>query len=134
MSPYLTPLSPDAPHPFRRDPDGGHVVGGGTKDARFERAQARQFFGWTPERCQAVTERERAHQEWLGSAAGRAWLEAQPWWNAQKPVVQVRKLGWQPDMAGGGFWLYNVVGGELDGSTVTLESLRKQGYAVEVVP
>jgi len=130
----LTPLSPDAPHPFRRDPDGGHAVGGGTKDAAFERAQARQFNGWTPERCRAVVEREQAHQEWMDSPAGRAWLEAQPWWNAPKPVVRVRKLGWQEDIVGGGFWLYNVVGGDLDGSTVTLESLRKQGYAAEVVP
>jgi len=140
VSPYLTPLSPDAPHPFRRDPDGGHAVGGGTKDARFERAQAQQFFGWTPERCQAVAEREQAHQEWLDSPAGRAWLEAQPWWNAPKPVVRVRELGFQKFPRGGGVMLYNTVSGyKLDGvevvdSTVTLESLRGQGYAVEVVP
>ena len=54
--------------------------------------------------------------------------------NADKPWVLVRKCGYQPGFGGGpGMMLYNVVGGEYARhSTITLETLLKQGYRVEV--
>lgn len=54
--------------------------------------------------------------------------------NADKPWVLVRRCGYQPGFAGGpGRMLYNVIGGETAlHSTITLETLLKQGYRVEV--
>lgn len=54
---------------------------------------------------------------------------------AGQPWVMVRKCGYQPGFAGGpGMMLYNVVGGEYARhTTITLETLLKQGYRVEVV-
>lgn len=55
--------------------------------------------------------------------------------NASKPWVLLRKLGWQPGFGNiQGRMFYNVVGGHYtEGSTVTVESLLRQGFRVEVV-
>lgn len=52
-----------------------------------------------------------------------------------KPVVLVRELGLQQGVNHvPAMMLYNVVGGDIRaGSTVTLRSLLRQGYRVEVV-
>ena len=52
-----------------------------------------------------------------------------------KPWVLLRKLGWQSGFGNvPGHMLFNVVGGEYkQGSTVTLESLLRLGFRVEVV-
>jgi hypothetical protein len=55
--------------------------------------------------------------------------------SAAKPWVLVRKCGFQPGVGHvPGRMLYNTVAGALrEGFTVTIESLLKQGYRVEVV-
>lgn len=55
--------------------------------------------------------------------------------NAGKPWVLVRRAGFQEGVGHiPGRMLYNTVAGAIrEGSTVTIESLIKQGYRVEVV-
>ena len=92
----------------------------------------------THEQAAHDAETERKHKEWLATEAGAAWFNAQPW-NAHLPLVRVKVLGWQPGLNGAGVMLYNTLSGYvLDGSeragcTVTLGSLVKLGYRVEVV-
>jgi hypothetical protein len=112
--------------------------GGGWWDARFARAQGSQR-DWTPEKCAAAAERERQHKAWLATEEGAAWYNGASW-NKSLPCVRVRRLGWQEGPGGSKMMLYNTVSGYvLDGKdagpgcTVTLASLVKQGYRVEVV-
>lgn len=127
---WLTPMSPDAPSLTLRDTDGGGHMGGGTRDDRFENAQNHSDGTvWTPEASAHAAEVERQHQEWLATEEGAAWFNAQSW-NQPLPCVRVRRLGWQEGLNGTGVMLYNRLD---DGSTVTLASLVKQGYRVEVV-
>ena len=55
--------------------------------------------------------------------------------NADKPWVLLRPLGFQPGLTRAeGRMLFNVVGGDIPpGSTVTAETMLKDGYRVEVV-
>lgn len=120
---WLTPVVPDAPSPRVREADGGGLVGGGTQLRRGGPEN------WTPERVAQAEEDNLKHRAWLASEAGRAWLNAQPW-AASIPVVRVRQLGLQQHPNGTSMMLYNRLD---DGSTVTLDSLVKQGVRIEVV-
>lgn len=114
--------------------------GGGHWDGRFARAQGSGGGTvWTPEACAHAAEMERLHQAWLATEDGAAWFNSMSW-NAYLPCVLVRRLGLQQCPDGSSFMLYNTVSGYvLDGKdagpgcTVTLASLVKQGYRVEVV-
>ena len=130
---WLTPVAPDAPSSVLLDADGGGVVGGGTETRRGG------VTDWTPERVAAAEETERQHQAWLATEGGVAWFNAQPH-NSYLPLVRVRRLGLQQHPDGSAFMLYNTVSGYVlngkdagPGCTVTLASLVKQGYRVEVV-
>lgn len=126
---WLTPMSPDAPSSTLRDTDGGGVVGGGTRDDRYENAQNHGGgVVWTTETVTFVEEQNRRHKAWLATEEGAAWFAAQPW-NSHLPLVRVRQLGLQQHPNGTSMMLYNRLD---DGSTVTLASLVKQGYRVEV--
>jgi len=109
------PLAPEQNNPRHERAQGG---GGGTV--------------WTDEAVAHADESNRKHKEWLATEAGAAWFAAQPW-NAGLPLVRVRRLGLQQHPNGSSVMLYNVAEGERQGSTVTLDSLLKQGYRVEVV-
>ena len=85
----LTPVSPDSPHPFLCDPDGGGRMGGSTELqvcgvpfhsglTRSERIAA--AYG-TPADEAWAREQQAAHEAWKSSPAGQAWLRAQPWFN-----------------------------------------------------
>ena len=114
--------------------------GGGWWDERFARAQGKGGGTvWTDEAVAHAAETERLHQAWLASEPGAAWFNAQPW-NAYLPLVRVRRLGLQQTPGGGSMMLYNTVNGYVlngtdagPGCTVTLASLVKQGYRIEVV-
>lgn len=55
--------------------------------------------------------------------------------NAGKPWVLLRKVGFQSGFGNlPGRMLFNVVGGQYaEGSTVTLETMLRQGFRIEVV-
>jgi hypothetical protein len=102
--------------------------GDGCQGARFSRAQASQR-DWTPEKCAAAAERERQHKAWLATEEGADWFNRASW-NKSIPCVRVRRLGLQQIPTGGYVMLYNRLDNK---STVTLASLVKQGYRIEVV-
>ena len=112
--------------------------GDGCQGQRFICAQGNDR-DWTPEKRAAVTEREHEHKAWLATEEGTAWFNRASW-NQLLPCVRVRRLGLQEGPGGFKMMLYNTVSGYvLDGKdagpgcTVTLASLVKQGYRIEVV-
>lgn len=135
----LYPMRPDSPHSLIETSDGGPVWVDGDRDDQFDYNKSRPYdpgmtvaervaagYG-SPEDCLQIESLNSSHREWRDSPEGKAWLEAQPWYNAP---VKVKLLGWQEGLNGDGVMLYN----RLDnGSTVTLESLRKEGVKFEVV-
>ena len=110
MKPFaLIPLAPEQNNPRHERATGGTV--------------------WTPEMVSHAEEQNRRHQAWLATEEGAAWFAAQPW-NSCLPLARVRRLGLQQHPNGTSVMLYNRLD---DGSTVTLQSLVKQGYRIEVV-
>lgn len=84
---FLQPVSPDAPHPFQRDADGGGTMGGSTEFyAKGQHLHAGMTcaervaagFG-TAADLEYHAEQNRLHQVWKASAEGQAWLKAQSW-------------------------------------------------------
>jgi len=115
FAPIPIPLAPEQENPRHQAAQGG---GGGTV--------------WTDEAVAHAAQQEAEHRAWMASEQGVEWLNKQPW-NAGLPLVRVRRLGAQQHPNGSSVMLYNVAEGERAGSTVTLASLLKQGYRVEVV-
>jgi hypothetical protein len=84
MKTILSPIAPDAPHPFLKDGDGGALVVDGNEPRPKGRANHpgmtagdRIRFGHgTAEDFQALKEHRAAHAAWQRSPQGRAWLES----------------------------------------------------------
>ena len=85
----LTPVSPDAPHPFLRDPDGGATFGGSTEPqvrgvpfhSGLTRSERIHHGYATAEDKAWLKDQDGQHEAWKSSPAGQAWLRAQPWFN-----------------------------------------------------
>ena len=83
----LTPVSPDAPHPFLRDPDGGATFGGSTEPqvrgvpfhSGLTRSERIHHGYATAEDKAWLKDQDGQHEAWKSSPAGQAWLRAQPW-------------------------------------------------------
>jgi hypothetical protein len=114
--------------------------GGGHWDERFARAQGKSGGTvWTDEAVAHAAADNQKHRDWLASEPGAHWFNTRSW-NVGLPLVRVRRLGLQQHPGGGSMMLYNTVSGYVlngadagPGCTVTLPSLVKQGYRIEVV-